>query len=86
MVAIDSQYRVGGGLRYIDYTELRSNGLTKREKVSEWQYHMRYFFKKNYMIIHRVKFTFHGVMLAQVFQKKEFGPNRTPDIGIKPVA
>ena len=32
MVAIDSQYRVGGVLRYRDYAELKSNGSTRREK------------------------------------------------------
>ena len=49
VVAIDSQYRVCGGLRYRDYAELKSNRSTRREKVSEWQYNMRYlFFEKLY--------------------------------------
>ena len=87
MVAIDSQYRVGGVLRYRDYAEQKSNGSTRREKVSVWQYNIRYFFIKSYMIIQPVKFTFYGFGLGTSFlKKKEFDPNRTLDVGIKPVA
>ena len=38
------KYRVSGVLPYRDYAKLKSNGSTRREKVSDWQYNMRDFF------------------------------------------